>query len=156
MTRLRSRSLVAVTLFGLGAYTSACDRPPPETVALPPVGMNVTGPYLADRNGALAFWGNGSLQLPVELNSGPVVITVTARGNTVDGKAPQLRVALGGLHVGTINVDSTIVTAYGVTATVESAGVTALTLSFDNYLRQLPPVRSRHLFIEMVTLRQPG
>jgi hypothetical protein len=118
--------------------------------------MTVDGPYIAERNGTLALWGNGSLQSSVELRSGRVVITVTARGTTVDGEPPRLRVALGTREVGTIDIDSTVLWNYALTADVEKDGMTTVKFSFENFLLKSPPILSRYVFIENVSLQQPG
>jgi len=145
-------SLLSTLLVG----AAACNGAAPEPIILPPVGMRITGPYIAERSGALAFWGNGSLQSEVELNGGRVIITVRARGTTVDGQAPELRLALDGRDVGKIAVSSRTLQDYSVDASVPRSGSTRISVSFENFLFQPQVLRSRHVFIEQLSLRQPG
>jgi hypothetical protein len=114
--------------------------------------MDPKGPYIAERSGALAFWGNGTLESPVELAAGSVVITVRARGNVVGGEAPRLRVTLGGTEAGVIEVSSGTLRDYSLTAPVDDDGQTSVKLAFDNYLKQPQLIRSRYVFIETVTV----
>jgi hypothetical protein len=148
--------LLVVTAFGVAGCVSSCHEQPPQLVTLAPVGMDPKGPYIADRTGALAFWGNGSLQSRVYLDKGPVAITLRARGLTVDGQAPRLRIVVGAHDLGSIDVDSRVLKDYTVNTTVDRGGTTTVKVSFDNYLPKPRPIESRHVFIESVALQQPG
>lgn len=134
---------------------AACQRPPNAPLKFYPVGMNPQGPHFVSDSGGVAFWGNGSLRLNLYLEKGPVEFTVRAGGNVADGEAPKLQLWLDGALAGVEDVRFNQPRDYVFRAQFSRGSTKQIELRFENFVRKEPPLASRILYIEWLSVYQP-
>lgn len=108
---------------------------------------------MASADGAVTFWENGSLESKVRLDKGPIVITVRALGNRVDGESPVLLIDLDGRKVGRLVIDTQgHPKDFSLKAEALNSGTALLRLSFDNHVAKEIPLQGRWLVVQNVSI----
>ena len=149
---VKSQRTVVITMIG-ALLLAGCSKAGPTQVTLQAAKMKQTGGMTA-ADGGITFWQNGSLSTSINLNKGPVTISVQASGHAVDGQGPEVTVQLNGRPVGHVSVSSTSAREYAINAEVENAGTVALNLNFANHVQKAPELMGRWLKIKSVTVSQ--
>jgi hypothetical protein len=129
---------------------------PARVLTLVAAELRGSGPYTKDAARGVTFWGNGVLEADLDLGAGPVLITVTARGNYADGDWPMIYIELDDHIVVAVPVDSNKMRDYTVRAEVPHLGANLLRLRLVNYdVAPGQPLASRNLTVARIALEQP-
>jgi len=147
---------VALALATACATVFACRNIPSHMQTLAPIDMRRSGPQTKEADGAMALWGNGTLESTVDLAAGPVAITVSAKGTYWSGEWPKIYIELENHIIAAVSVDSNQMQDYTVQAEVPHSGANLLRLRLVNY-NGTPgqPLAGRNLTIGRIVLRQP-
>ncbi len=145
---------VRVAAVTIASALLSCARPPTAAIKFAPAGMNPTGRYTASAAGDVTFWGNGALHLHLYMEKGPLVVTLRAGGNVVDGEAPRISITVDGRPIETLDIDSSQVREYTVSARLDHTGTKLLEIVFGNHVAKPNPLAGRTLYVQTVTVRQ--
>jgi hypothetical protein len=102
-------------------------------------------------NGSLALYSNKSIKNPVQFVAGKTYkFSIAASGTPADGVYPQLRVAIDGYIIKTINLTTTAVKTYTFNTKVTKGGTRTLALSFVN--DRSTATQDRNLFLKTLAI----
>jgi hypothetical protein len=138
----------------LVALAPGCRPASVALVTLLPAEMQRSGPQTKEHDGAVALWGNGSLHADVQLEEGPINISIFARGTNFGGDWPKLHITLASCIVASVTIDSQVVTEYTVQVYVARSETSALDVALVNYARAPgQPLAGRNMLVQKITLR---
>jgi hypothetical protein len=151
-------SVVALSvLTGAAALTAvcACRSVSSHMQMLVPIDMQRSGPQTKEPAGAVALWGNGTLESTVDLTAGRVAITVSAKGTYWNGEWPKIYIELENQIIAAVSADSDQMQDYTVQAEVPHSGANLLRLRLVNYdAAPGQPLAGRNLTIARIVLEQ--
>jgi len=116
--------------------------------------MGCVGAHTKEPGGAIAFWGNGTLRQSIDLRQRRVNISIVTRGINFGGEWPKLHVRLDSRIVGSITVDSCMLTEYTLHAEVPNPGTMILEVALVNYVGTPGrPLASRNVLVQNIVAR---